>query len=105
MYFPNCNPALRNLEAASEAMTDMPPRAEEELDPGPVLFAWNSLRCYSTQFILAILNKARIQFYTDFPQHKSKWFQISCFVSLNLEKNSCVINSTFRSDAAQFCVN
>jgi len=24
---------LRNLEAASEAMTDMPPRAEEELDP------------------------------------------------------------------------
>ena len=26
---------LRNLEAASEAMTDMPPRAEEELDPGP----------------------------------------------------------------------
>ena len=28
---------LRNLEAASEAMTDMPPRAEEELDPGPAL--------------------------------------------------------------------
>ena len=43
MYFPNCNPALRNLEAASEAMTDMPPRAEEELDPGPVLFAFNAI--------------------------------------------------------------
>ena len=60
---------LRNLEAASEAMTDMPPRAEEELDPGPAFKSCESF----TLFPLTSFFWVNIFFWSSHTTELDKW--------------------------------